>query len=120
MNNTRKKLSPQRGKILLALLFSFLSACSPHLKLPGDVVMDPKLTSKAMVMPDGTKLPLHTWPHSGKARAIVLALHGFNDYGGFIKDAAIFLGTQGVKVYSYDQRGFGRAPHQGFWPGTKA
>ncbi len=71
-------------------------------------------------MPDGASLPLYTWPHSGTPQAIVLALHGFNDYGEFIKDAAIFWGTQGVKVYSYDQRGFGRAPYHGFWPGTKA
>ncbi|HIB21289.1 MAG TPA: alpha/beta fold hydrolase [Rhodospirillales bacterium] len=115
-----KRLNPRREHVLLALLVCFLSACSPHLRLPGNAVIDPELTSTAIVMPDGASLPLYTWPHSGTPRAIVLALHGFNDYGEFVKDAAIYLGTQGVKVYSYDQRGFGRAPHQGFWPGTKA
>jgi len=115
-----KRLNPRREHVLLALLVCFLSACSPHLRLPGKAVIDPELTSTAIVMPDGASLPLYTWPHSGTPRAIVLALHGFNDYGEFVKDAAIYLGNQGVKVYSYDQRGFGRAPHQGFWPGTKA
>ena len=104
----------------MALLVCILSACSPHLRLPGNAVIDPELTSTAIIMSDGTSLPLYTWPHSETPRAIVLALHGFNDYGEFVKDAAIYLGTHGVKVYSYDQRGFGRAPHQGFWPGTKA
>jgi len=115
-----KRLNPRRVYALLALLVCCLSACSPHLRLPGNAVIDPELTSTAIVMPDGASLPLYTWPHSKTPRAIVLALHGFNDYGEFVKDAAIYLGTQGVKVYSYDQRGFGRAPHQGFWPGTKA
>ena len=77
---------------LLALLVCFLSACSPYLRLPGNAVIDPKLTSTAIVMPDGASLPLYTWPHSGSPRAIVLALHGFNDYGEFVKDAAIYLG----------------------------
>ena len=115
-----KRLKLRREHVLLALLVCILSACSPHLRLPGNAVIDPELTSTTIVMPDGANLPLYTWPHSKMPRAIVLALHGFNDYGEFIRDAAIYLGTQGVKVYSYDQRGFGRAPHQGFWPGTKA
>ena len=119
-NDCYKRLTPRRGYVLLAMLVCFLSACSPYFKLPGKAVIDPELTSTAIVMSDGARLPLYTWPHSGTPRAIVLALHGFNDYGNFIKDAATFWGTQGVKVYSYDQRGFGRASHQGFWPGTKA
>ena len=98
----------------------FIAACSPNLKLPGKIVMDAKLTEKAVITPDGTELPLHMWSNTEKPQAILLALHGFNDYGTFIKDAATFLGARGVKVYSYDQRGFGRTPHQGFWPGKKA
>ena len=71
-------------------------------------------------MPDGVKLPMYRWSHSGKLQAILLGLHGFNDYGMFIKKAATFFGMGGVKVYSYDQRGFGRSPNPGFWPGTAA
>ena len=100
-----KRLNPRKEHALLALLVCILSACSPHLRLPGNAMIDPKLTSTAIVMPDGASLPLYTWPHSGTPRAIVLALHGFNDYGEFVKDAAIYLGTQGVKVYSYHQQG---------------
>ena len=37
-------------------------------------------------MPDGAKLPLYTWSQSGQPRAILLALHGFNDYGKFIEE----------------------------------
>ena len=71
-------------------------------------------------MPDGAKLPLYTWSQSSQPRAILLAVHGFNDYGKFIEEAAKFFREQGVKIYAYDQRGFGRAPYPGFWPGTAA
>ena len=58
-------------------------------------------------MPDGANLPLYTWPTPGQPRAILLGLHGFNDYGKFIEEAAGFFGMEGVKIYSYDHRGFG-------------
>ena len=71
-------------------------------------------------MPDGVKLPMYKWPSYGQPKAILLALHGFNDYGKFIEEAASFLGDKGVQTYTYDQRGFGRTPYPGIWPGTKA
>jgi len=33
---------------------------------------------------------------------------------------ARFLAARGVLTYAYDQRGFGDAPHHGYWPGTEA
>ena len=106
--------------VLLAILFSLLSACAPNIKLPGVPVTAARITHKAIVMPDGVQLPLHTWSHSHSTEAIILALHGFNDYGTFIKNAANYFGNRSVKVYSYDQRGFGKSPHRGFWPGVDA
>ena len=95
-DDRHKRLILRRECVLLVLLVCILSACSPHLRLPGKAVINPELTSTAIIMSDGTSLPLYTWPHSETPRAIILALHGFNDYGEFIKDAAIFWGTQGV------------------------
>jgi acylglycerol lipase len=84
--------------------------------------MPPSLTDDALITADGGRLPLHSWPADGTAapRAIILALHGFNDYGTFIKAAAAFWQTQGITTYAYDQRGFGDAPNRGLWAGIDA
>ncbi len=102
----------------LSLFFVFLlAACAPQLKPPGSPITEAKLTDQAIVMRDGAVLPLHVWWPPGTPKAIILALHGFNDYGAFIKKAASFFSKNGVQVYAYDQRGFGRSSHFGFWPG---
>ncbi|MCK8787543.1 lysophospholipase [Roseomonas sp. NAR14] len=52
-------------------------------------------------------------------RAVVLALHGFNDSRNFMELPAPDLTRAGIAVYAYDQRGFGGAPHRGIWPGPE-
>ena len=103
--------------VLLVLL---LGACAPRFQLPGPPRDEPRLTESHAVMADGAALPLRSWPVTGGRRAIMLALHGFNDYGNFIDTAAGHFGEAGIKVYAYDQRGFGNAPARGRWPGTAA
>jgi acylglycerol lipase len=102
------------------LIVWMLAACSPQLVLPGPQLAEPKLNTTTVVMPDGIKLPLHQWRPKQAPKAILLALHGFNDYGLFVKKGAKFFADHGLYVYAYDQRGFGAAPHFGQWPGRKA
>jgi acylglycerol lipase len=97
-----------------------LGACSPQLVLPGPQITEPKLTATTVVMADGVKLPLHQWQPKQAPKAILLALHGFNDYGQFVKEGARFFADHGLHVYAYDQRGFGAAAHFGQWPGRKS
>lgn len=97
-----------------------LGACAPQLILPGPNITEPKLTDTVLVMPDGVNLPLHQWVPRRVPKAVILALHGFNDYGLFIEKAAAYFRMRGVHIYAYDQRGFGAAPHLGQWPGRKA
>ena len=78
----------------------------------------PYLTDTALITADGTALPLHAWRPTGEPRAVILALHGFNDYGLFFGDPGDFLALRGIVSYSYDQRGFGGAPNPGFWAGV--
>jgi acylglycerol lipase len=115
---------PRLGLVLaipLAIpLAILLASCAPVLNAPGPAVTAPAIDGEALVMQDGAKLPLHVWPAEGPTSAVVLALHGFNDHGNFIKAAAEFWQKQGVQVYAYDQRGFGAAPGTGLWPGTGA
>ena len=55
---------------------------------------------------------------SGGPKAVILALHGFNDYSFAFQDFATFAASSGVAVHAYDQRGFGANVDRGRWPGT--
>ncbi len=88
----------------------------------GPVTETPTATDKVLTAADGAQLPLHIWlaETPGKnPRAVIIALHGFNDYSNAFYLLAPWWAKQGVTTYAYDQRGFGGAPHRGFWPGTQ-
>lgn len=71
-------------------------------------------------MPDGARLPVREWLPAGPPRAILLALHGFNDSRDALDlPAPVFAGS-GIAVFAPDQRGFGAAPLRGRWPGEGA
>lgn len=104
----------------MVALVLLLASCAPVLNAPGPVLGPPAIDGDALVMSDGARLPLHMWKTEAAPKAVILALHGFNDYGNFIEQAALFWQNAGVQVYAYDQRGFGAATGTGLWPGTKA
>src|SRR3546814_4280788 len=54
-------------------------------------------------------------PRVENARAVILGLHGFNDYSNAFSEPAAYWATQGIITYAYDQRGFGGAPFHGRW-----
>jgi alpha-beta hydrolase superfamily lysophospholipase len=87
---------------------------APHLEVvPG--------STGRLVTADGLELPLRRWgPNPRPPDAVVLALHGFNDYAGAFSGPAPAWGALGLAVYAFDQRGFGGAPHRGLWPGPQA
>lgn len=106
--------------ILLAALA--LSACAPRLQNPGPDAtrsMTPQLTADSFTTSDGLALPLRRWLPDGAPKAVIVALHGFNDYSNAFADIGAFLAGQGIAVLAYDQRGFGAAPEPGVWPGTE-
>jgi acylglycerol lipase len=77
----------------------------------------PRLDEHALITPDGVQLPLRVWLPKGEVTAVVLALHGFNDYSNAFEGPAQALAWRGIATYAYDQRGFGEAPLRGRWPG---
>jgi acylglycerol lipase len=77
----------------------------------------PQLAEDKMIMADGTELPLRVWLPKGEIKAVVLAVHGFNDYSNAFEGPGRALAAYGIATYAYDQRGFGAAPLHGFWPG---
>ncbi len=77
----------------------------------------PSHGGEVLVMPDGERLVLKTWLPVGEPDAVIVALHGINDYLGSFNLPAPFLARKGVAFYAYDQRGFGSSPNRGLWQG---
>jgi alpha-beta hydrolase superfamily lysophospholipase len=51
---------------------------------------------------------------------VIVALHGMNDYSRAFDIPAPRWAELGITTYAYDQRGFGRSPGVGLWPGAPA
>ena len=68
-------------------------------------------------MEDGCRIELRRWGDPGRARALALALHGFNDYANAFAELADYLAENRILTYAYDQRGFGTSPTRGLWAG---
>lgn len=114
-----------------ALLFAALSACAPEgpdaprMQLAAVQSVParpprPGLDDRAFTTTDGETLPLRRWLPEGRPKAVILALHGFNDYSNAFDAPAKEWARRGIATYAYDQRGFGGAPGRGFWPGSAA
>jgi alpha-beta hydrolase superfamily lysophospholipase len=109
-----------------------LSSCAPNadpplrLDRPGatrnaaDPSPNPTFTPNEFITTDGLRLPLRSWLPGGRVRAVILALHGFNDYSHAFEAPATAWAKDGIATYAYDQRGFGAAPERGLWPGRAA
>ena len=109
-----------RTRNALAFALITLTACAPTIIPAGPQVTTPRVTDEALYTGDGMTLPLRVWtPKDEPARAVILAIHGFNDYSNAFTDFAGYVKERGVAVYAYDQRGFGEAENRGIWPGTQ-
>lgn len=118
--------APRRaGRGLALLAAALLAACAPRVEPAGPVIATPALLPEqdTLLAADGARLKLrHRAPPEGVApRAVILALHGFNDHSGnFLIDGFDRLAEGGVVTYAYDQRGFGASPGRTLWPGAES
>ncbi|MCQ8277622.1 lysophospholipase [Acetobacteraceae bacterium KSS8] len=115
--------SPTRLLRLLAVPMLLLSACATQTAPPAPPrahLADRRLVPPDTVftLSDGARLPARIWRAAGPERAVVLALHGFNDSRDAWELPAPVLAAQGITVFAPDQRGFGGAPDRGRWAGT--
>ena len=88
----------------------------PRIEATGKA--DP-LEAEIIVTSDGLHLGLRHW-EAETPRAIVVALHGMNDYSRAFAIPAPRWAELGFTTYAYDQRGFGRSPEAGRWQGSDA
>ncbi|MDX8406349.1 MAG: alpha/beta hydrolase [Mariprofundus sp.] len=106
--------------LLLCLISGLLSACAPQFITPAAQRVGAAIAYDQFISFDGMALPLKQWQPDGPVGAVVIALHGFNDYAHFIDPAARWWSARGIAVYAYDQRGFGATRNHGRWPGRQA
>lgn len=99
-------------------LLGALAACTPHYQKAGPATHSPAMEPRHFVARDGYRLPTRVWRGEGPPQAVVLALHGFNDYGKAFAAPASWWAQRGITTYAYDQRGFGEAEQRGIWPGV--
>ncbi|WP_298375295.1 alpha/beta hydrolase [Azospirillum sp.] len=96
-----------------------LGGCAGGFQPMGPAVVAPRLEDDRLIAADGYALPLRSWlPEIVPPRAVILALHGFNDYSNAFDGAGRRWAAQGIATYAYDQRGFGASANTGVWPGT--
>ncbi len=116
------RTTKRAGAAVLGTLLLFgcagigFSDVAPRIAEPVPTV--PSFASRYFVADDGAHLPLRVWLPAGRVKATILALHGFNDYLNAFDGPAADWTRDGIAVFAYDQRGFGRAPDRGLWPGT--
>jgi alpha-beta hydrolase superfamily lysophospholipase len=109
----------KRLAILAAALC--LTACAPMLRqqpmTPAAGFAGAQLEPNAIISFDGARLGLTTWEAKGEPWAVIVAVHGMNDYANAFHLAGPEWAKQGVTTIAYDQRGFGRTPRRGIWAG---
>jgi len=112
-------------RLLAALLLLTLAgACAPmqvqQALQPPAGFAGPRLEADRFVSFDGAKLGLSRWtPASGEPWAVIVGVHGMDDYAAAFHLAGPYWASQGIATYAYDQRGFGRSPQRGVWGGDK-
>lgn len=108
---------------MIMCLFA-LSACMPQEQNFKAAAQPAAFEQGALIAADGATLPLREWlPAKGhlrkKPKALLIALHGFNDYSRAFESTGAYLSQQGIAVFAYDQRGFGDTPDKGIWAGEQ-
>jgi len=104
------------GACLSAL--ALVAGCaSPRIQATAAASDPVRLGRDTAIMADGYRLPLRRWGDTEAPKALVLAVHGFNDYGNAFAALGPHLAAGGVLTYAYDQRGFGATAERGRWGG---
>lgn len=121
MANLRLGRNRPAGRLIIRFVILVLIAgcASPQLQESAAVSGRARLGIEEAIMADGYRLPLRRWDEVERPRALVLALHGFNDYGNAFATLGPYLATQGILTFAYDQRGFGATVQRGLWGGEE-
>ena len=103
---------------LAGAMLALAGACAPQIQVGGTAALvAPELRGDFIQTADGALLPLRSWLPAGNPTAVIVGLHGMNDYSKSFAIPARRWQNAGIATYAYDQRGFGNTPQRGIWPG---
>jgi acylglycerol lipase len=106
--------------LIASLMAVVVCACAPtlqHAGRPDLSFQGPRLEQNAFVSFDGARLGASRWDAEGEPWAVIIGVHGMNDYANAFHLAGPYWARQGITTIAYDQRGFGRSPQRGVWAG---
>jgi alpha-beta hydrolase superfamily lysophospholipase len=109
----------------LAFVFAILAlagCATPMVQRPqvsSPSFSGPRLEGDRFISFDGAALGLSHWdpPAGTEPWAVIVGLHGMDDYANAFHLAGPYWADRGIATYAYDQRGFGRSPDRGVWGG---
>lgn len=104
---------------LVMMLGMLSSACAPVVQQAGETRVSPELTATTLTTFDDKELPVKIWPAVDETLAVIIAVHGINDYSNAFAFPGSWWSAQGITTIAYDQRGFGATPYAGVWPGQE-
>lgn len=96
-----------------------LCSCMPTIHPEGEKTGNAQINGYLYRTADGANLPLRFWLPKSDTKAVIIAVHGFNDYSRFFDRPGKYFKERGIASYAYDQRGFGAAPKRGLWAGNE-
>lgn len=105
--------------VLVVMLLAVQACSMPQEQAFRERSAQASLAAESIVAADGEKLPLKRWVPQEKPKAVILALHGFNDYSQAFEIPGEYFSRRGVAVFAYDQRGFGAHEQPGIWGGQE-
>lgn len=117
-----------RPLILALAALIALAACAPIVQragAPGVGFQGPRLEAEDFISFDGARLAMKHWEPANAEEggkdpwAVIVGLHGMNDYSNAFHLAAPAWAADGIATYAYDQRGFGASPGRGIWAGDE-
>lgn len=105
-------------RILWLLCPVWLLACAPQEQAYQQTIAPASMNGSVYQAADGELLAMRHWsPAKSKPKAVIIALHGFNDYSRAFIALGNYMQKRGIATYAYDQRGFGENTQRGIWAG---
>ena len=106
-------------KIICLISLLAAVACTPLVQNARPDIQEPVLTDGIYEAADGYDMPYRVWSAEEAEKAVIIAVHGLNDYSNAFAFPASWWMQNGITTYAYDQRGFGETDEFGIWPGEE-
>lgn len=104
---------------VLGMVALSAGACAPRVQSFTEPHATPQIVNEKLLTGSNKVLPVRAWlpAEEQPLKAVIVALHGFNDYSNAFVNPGYYFSARGIAVYAYDQRGFGDTEERGIWAG---